>query len=91
MSVQLTLRLRNGEKKLLSEPVGHTDGEVDLVDLHQAISKVQEKANNLLTVCVEEQKSAGLQNNRGAVEGNEDDNDEDEESENEPEEKKPKK
>ncbi|KAL3874977.1 hypothetical protein ACJMK2_037923 [Sinanodonta woodiana] len=91
MSLQFTLRLRNGEEKILSEPVGHTDGEVELTVLHKAIARLQGKTNDLLTVCVEEQKSAGLQNNHDVVEGNEDDIDEDEETDNEPEEKKPRK
>ena len=67
-TVKAELTLRNGEKRLFSEPM-EGSGDVTLTGAHQSLLKLQKNINDALTDLINAEKSACPQGDSGPGDG----------------------
>ena len=72
-NLQLTLRLKNGDKQSFSNDVCDTGGQVNLELLHKAVSTMQKDTNEVLTKLVEQErettKNGNVNNSKTEISG----------------------
>ncbi|XP_046545069.1 uncharacterized protein LOC124255252 [Haliotis rubra] len=80
-SVELSVLLRDGSKKLFTKPAGQGDPPIDIKTLQQSLLSLQKETNSYLTEIVEQEKTLLNKAANGQTKSTDNKDDEEEEEE----------